>query len=289
MQYLMLVAAALLLAVDFSVQKVYQKLKGTSPAAGFGFCALLGLFTVIVFFAANGCKTDFTWYSFIMAALVNSLVMCYNIIGFRLLKSGTVAVYTLFLMSGGMILPYVFGLLFLNEPFSVLKAVALVLILAGVVISDISREKVNTKQIIMCVAVFFLNGMVSVVSKLHQIENGFATVNATDFVLLGGAFKFIFAGLLYFSSRKCTKEKTENKKRLLPLFIILVSAVVSGASYLLQLWGAASLPATVLYPFITGGSIVASSLAGVVFFKEKLSKNLIAGIILCFVGMVMFL
>jgi multidrug transporter EmrE-like cation transporter len=58
---------------------------------------------------------------------------------------------------------------------------------------------------------------------------------------------------------------------------------------LLQLFGAASLPATVLYPFVTGGSIVLSSLAGIIFFKDKLSKNVIASIILCFLGTILFL
>ena len=136
MQYLMLVVAATLLAVDFSLNKIYQKLKGTSPAAGFGFNSLLGI---------NGFKTDFSVYSFIMAVLLNDLVMCYNIIGFRLLKSGTMAMHTLFLMSGGMVLPYVFGLLFLNEPFSLFRTAALILILAGVVLSNDDNEKVNPK------------------------------------------------------------------------------------------------------------------------------------------------
>ncbi|GEM_PF-6484974 len=80
-----------------------------------------------------------------MAVLLNDLVMCYNIIGFRLLKSGTMAMHTLFLMSGGMVLPYVFGLLFLNEPFSLFRTAALILILAGVVLSNDDNEKVNPK------------------------------------------------------------------------------------------------------------------------------------------------
>ena len=58
---------------------------------------------------------------------------------------------------------------------------------------------------------------------------------------------------------------------------------------MLQLLGEKTLPATVLYPFITGGSIVFSSLAGVIFFKEKLSAKLIISVMLCFAGTVMFL
>lgn len=288
MQYAMLVMAALLLAVDFSLNKIYQKMKGTSPAAGFGFNSILGLFTAITFFIINGFKADFSIYSFMMAALVNGLVIFYNIIGFKVLKSGTMAMYTLFLMSGGMTIPYIFGLIFLDEPFSYIRTFALILILAGIVMSNIGTMKVNYKQIAMCVAVFILNGFVSVFSKLHQIEPNFHTVSTSEFVLVGGIFKFVFAGIIYLFCKK-TAEETNKSSGLLTLFIIIASAVVGGVSYLMQLWGAMSLPASVLYPFITGGSIVASTLCGVIFFKDKLSKNLVISIFLCFIGTILFL
>ena len=289
MQYLMLVGAAVLLAADFSLNKIYQKLQGTSPAVSFGFNSLFGLFTAIIFFVINGFRADFSTYSFIMAALVNGLVMCYNIIGFRLLKSGTMALYTLYLMSGGMVVPYIFGVLFLSEPFSFLKTAGIMLILVGVILSNANNTKVNSKQIAMFIAVFILNGFVSVISKLQQIEVRFDTVNATDFVLIGGVFKFIFAGILYLFARKNFAEKTATKTKIAPFIIIIASAAVGGTSYLLQLFGAASLPSTVLYPFVTGGSIVLSSLVGIIFFKDKLSKALIASIILCFLGTILFL
>lgn len=288
-QYLFLVGAAVLLTVDFALNKTYQKLKGISPAAVFAFNSLIGLFTAIIFFVINSFRADFSIYSFIMAALVNVLVMCYSIIGFRLLNTGTMALYTLFLMSGGMVVPYIFGMLFLGEPFSALKAIALILILAGVILPNANNEKINTGQIAMCITVFILNGFVSVVSKLHQIEIRFDTVNATDFVLLGGVFKFVFAGILYLFARRSFANITETKTKITPIIIIVASATAGGISYFLQLFGAASLPATVLYPFVTGGSIVFSSLAGIIFFKDKLSKNVIASIILCFLGTILFL
>ena len=261
MHYLMLVGSAVLSATNFSLNKIYQKLQGISPAAGFGFNSLLGLFTAIVFFVINGFSVDFSFYSFLMSILVNGLAMCYSIIGFRLLKSGTIALYTLFLMSGGMVVPYVFGLFFWNEPFSALKTVALILILAGVILSNTNNTKVNSKQIVMCIAVFILNGIVSVISKLHQTEVSFDTVNAIDFVLIGGIFKFIFAGILYLFAPKNTEKKAEKKGYVASVAIIIASAITAGVSYLLQLWGAVSLPATILYPFLTGGTIVLSSLA----------------------------
>ena len=288
-QYLLLTLATLLLAVDFSFNKIYQKTKGTSPASGFGFNALLGLFTAIIFFWINGFKADFSVFSFLMAMAVNILVITYNIIGFRLLKSGTMAIYTMFLMSGGMILPYVFGLVFLGESFSALRMAGLVLILLGVIFSNTGGGKINTKQLIMCIAVFVLNGFVSITSKLHQTQTTFRTVKTEDFVLIGGLFKFVFAGIMYLIYKNKDKQKTGDNNAFIPLVIIALSAVAGGVSYLLQLNGAMALPASVLYPFITGGGIVMSSLAGVIVFGDKLSKNVVVSIVLCFFGTVLFL
>ena len=285
----MLITAAILLALDFVVNKIYQKLEGTSPQAGLAFNSLLGLFTAVVFFIINGFKIEVSGYSFVMAASVSCFVMGYNMIGFRLLKSGTMAMYTLFLMTGGMIIPYILGFLFLNEPCSIARTIGLTLILAGIILSNFSNQKINFKQIAMCIAVFVLNGFVSIISKLHQIESDFDTINAAEFVILSGIFKFILAGILYMSVKKTEKIKSANYSRLAILFTIAASAVAGGISYLLQLWGAASLPATVLYPFVTGGSIVFSALAGMAFFKEKLSKKQIGGIMFCFLGTIMFL
>ena len=289
MYYLMLTGAAMLLGADFALNKIYQKVHGTAPKAVFFFNSLLGLITAVIFFCINGFKLDFSLYSFVMAGLMSALVMCYNIIGFRLLRSGTVAMYTLLLMTGGKVLPYIWGLLFLNEDFSLLRTAGLAVILSGVILSNFSGERVNIKQIVMCVAVFVLNGFVSIISKMHQSQTSFDSVNAAEFIILGGIFKFLLAGILFL----VFKNKDSSESGGIPLnkavIIITSSAFIGGVSYMLQLLGAKSLPATVLYPFITGGSIVFSSFAGVIFFKEKLSAKLIISVMLCFAGTVMFL
>ena len=289
MYYLMLTASAMLLGVDFALNKIYQKIYGTAPKAAFFFNSLLGIITAVIFFCINGFKLEFTVYSFVMAGLMGLFVMSYNIIGFRLLKSGTVAAYTLFLMTGGMVLPYIWGLLFLNERFSVLRTAGLAVILSGVILSNFSGERVNIKQIVMCVAVFVLNGFVSIVSKMHQSQTTFDSVNAAEFIILGGIFKFLLAGILFLVFKKKDNSESGDHSLKKAVIIITSSAFIGGVSYMLQLLGAKTLPATVLYPFITGGSIVFSALAGVILFKEKLSAKLIISVILCFAGTLMFL
>ena len=289
--YILLALAAFLIAVGFALSKAYQKIKGDSPKVGFFFNCITGLLTAVVFFGIGGFKFSFSAYSFIMAALMSLFSMLYSVISFKLLKTGSMALYTLFLMTGGMTLPYIYGLIFLNEPFSPMRTAALALILGGVILSNISKEKPDIKQILLCVSVFVLNGFVSIVSKVHQIEQTSQTVSATEFVMLTGLFKFIIAGALFLISKRSDDEPKANTKKLrwMIALIFILSAVASGISYMFQLWGAASLPATVLYPFITGGSIVFSTLAGVLLFKDKLSLKMIISVVLCFVGTLMFL
>ena len=143
----------------------------------------------------------------------------------------------------------------------------------------------------MCSAIFLLNGFVSVVSKEHQVQATLPTVSSTEFVMFSGIAKAMIAGvaLLVIGGKKKdgTETKKPNAKIILPL--IASSAVIGGVSYLLQLLGAKNLPATVLYPFITGGSMIFSTVVGILLFREKPSRNLILGVLLCFVGTLMFL
>ncbi len=288
--YLMLILADILLAVNIAVNKIYQQSEGTTIAAGFKYNFLAGLFTTVEFLIINGFRVSFTTYSCMMALVKTILVVAYTILGFRLLKLGSMALYTLFLMIGGMTIPYIWGLAFLDEPFSWLRTAALVLILAGVVLANFSKGKVNFKMIIMCVAVFIMNGFVSVVSKLHQIEEVQPAVTANDFVLIGGIIQFVLCGAGYVITRKSFVADSQSRLHWSKvLLLVAVGATLGGVSYLLQLFGAEELPATVVYPFVTGGSIIFSTLMGVFAFKEKISAKMIISVCLCFVGTLMFL
>ncbi len=286
--YLFLLIAVILLAGDFALNKVYQRRAGTCAKAGFKFNALMGLFAAAIFWAVGGFKLHFSPYSLILATGFSLAVMLYNLCGFRIMKQGSMALYTLFLMSGGMLLPYVCGLAFWGEPFSVWRTVGLAIILAAVVLSNGAGGKIDKKILLLCCAVFALNGVTSICSKLNQIEMVLPTVGATEFVIYTGLTRFVMSGVGYL----CTKKDEQfvacaKKGAVWPL--ILLAAVVDGISYFLQLLGAANLPATVLFPFVTGGTMVFSTLAGMLFFKEKPAKSTLLGVGLSFVGTLFFL
>ena len=291
----MLTLAALLLAGDIAMNKIYERYAGSSMKAGFRFNALLGILSALVFWAMGGFSFHVTPFSLLLAGVIASLGMSYTLLGFRILKSGSMALYSLFLMTGGMAVPYVWGLFALDEPFSLLRTAGLGLLILAVILSNLPKkgERIHAGLILICVVVFMLNGCVSVLSKTHQIEATLATVTPMEFVMLMGLFKFVFGGIAYGIAAKREGQVPAREARQgrmsVYLLIALLSAAIGGLSFVLQLRGAVNLPATVLYPFITGGSMIFSTLIGILAFREKPSRSLLISIGLCFIGTLMFL
>ena len=310
--YLMLLSAAALLAVCFVLNKIYQKHAGTTLKAGLAFNTLIGFFAAIIFFCIGGFKFKITVFSMVLATAMTVVVIAYTLLGFRILKDGSVAVYSIFLMSGGMTVPYLYGLLFLDEEFIWHRTLGLLVLISAVAVSNfgVKGETVNVKRVLMCVCVFLLNGCVSVISKVHQVEESFAKVGTEQFVMLGGIAKFLLGAIVLLFIVVLEKRHTDASKRvtdtadgenspraLLPrkdvlkvvIPIIIIAAAVDGISYFLQLKGAENLPATVLYPTVTGASMIFSAIADLVVFKQKPSRFVIISVALCFVGTLLFL
>lgn len=285
--YIFVIIATVLLAFEFAFSKKYQMCEGTSPVAGLKFNAIAGFFTIIIFFCLNGFKFNITFFSIVMAFFMSLCGVLYSIIGFRVLKFGNMALYSIFLMSGGMLLPYVFGVLFLDEKLSILRIIGVVIILAAVILSNLRNAKLNKSIIFLCIAVFVLNGCVSIISKCHQVATAHETVNSTEFVMLSGICKLVLCSAVLLCYRP-KKEQISFSGKIVPL-IIAAAALIGGVSYMFQLMGAKELPATVLYPLVTGGSIIFSALSGLVFFREKITKMQIISICLCFAGTLFFL
>ena len=285
MEYLWILLADFLMAVDFSLNKLYQKKFGATPAAGYRFNFFVGILKMLIFWGINGFSVEFHAYSGVMAAMMAFVCFCYVLLGQQILKVSQVALYTLFLMLGGMCVPYLWGAIVLHEELTVFRVLGLIVIAAALILMNVC-EKPPKKQLLMCVAVFLLNGCCSVISKEHQISAR-ETVSSAGFVMLTGAATAIF-GLIGMCMERLRKQPAALIQGGRGLGILALSAVIGGVSYLLQLIGAEKIPATALYPMLSGGSIALSVLTGWLFFREKPNRRLWIGTVFCILGAAMF-
>lgn len=284
MDYILVLVATMFLAGEFAFSKKYQNLEGTEVIAGLRFNALAGSISAIVMFAAQGFRPEFSWISLALAFSMSACCMAYSIIGFRVLKTGGMALYSTFLMGGGMLLPYLFGVIFLEEVLTAPRIIGMILVLAAVVMTNFRKEKIDGKLLLLCVAVFVLNGGVSIISKCHQVCTA-PVVSSSAFVMYTGLGRVLFSGAALLI---CCKKGNKPMKAI-SAGAVAGAAIIGAASYFLQLIGAKNLPASVLYPMVTGGGIIFSALSGKLFFKEKLSATQIVSIVICFIGTLLFL
>ena len=299
MYYLMILVAVVLLALQFSTNKFYQLRFGNAVTTSLLFTALNGLVTALLFFCINGFRLAVTPYSILMATIIAVLCCTYTLIGFKMFSLGSLSVYSMFLMLGGMLLPYLYGVIWLEEGISIWRILGVVLLAVSMIFpalgdkEDESKKKTRTLFLILCLLVFTLNGFVSITSKMHQISDRL-TVGATDFAILSNGINGLISTVSLFIMCMMRKnapigEPLTGKSMGLIAGIICASAACNGTSYMLQLIGAANVPASVLYPLVTGGMVVLSAVAGMVLFKEYPGKKTAIGLVLSFAATFLFL
>ncbi len=281
---MMILLSSFLVALDVLVSGFYQKCKGKSFAAGLRYNFFVGLFSAIIFFLVCKCRFEITLYSTVMALIMTAAAIIFFIIGFQIIAEGKTAIYAFFRMTGSMLIPYLWGLFMLGEAFSVYRLIGLLLIIGSVFLMNAGDGGSSLKIKLMCVSVFLLAGFTAVISKEHAISE--YAVSPLGYVVLTSLAKVVLCGpimLLPIGKKDMPKEKTS-----FALCMCALSAVLSGVAYMIQLFCAESMPASFLYPVVTGGTILFSAVLARIAVGEKLTRKSIAALIICFVGTCFF-
>lgn len=305
MDYLYILIADVLLGAIFVLNKKYQQHAGSGLKAGIISNLILGIFAVVISFVSLGFRVEFTLFSLVVATLSTACGVAYTVIGLKILSGGKVSVYAMFLMTGGMLIPFLFGVIFLKEGINALKIIGLLLIIFSIAVTNFDKQKPSKKQLAMSVAVFFLNGFIGVCSKIHQTAVDFDTVSTEGYVLLGNIAKVTLSLAVLAAIAISAKYKGKNSektvvaevgekklplaKRLAPYGLLSIIAVFDFVSYYCQLEGSVTIPASVLFPLLSGGSIVLTAAVGMLILREKPTKSAVAGMVICLAGMCMFI
>jgi len=324
--YIEVLIALLLLVCYFVTNKAFQKRVGSDAGSSMTYSCTRGFITALLFFVAyyfiNRHTPVITWYSALMAAALAVFVVGYTLVGFKVMNYGSLSVYTVFLMLGGMILPYLYGVIWLNESINAFRIIGIVIMVISMFFPLLEKretapgadgEKRGKPWLfaLLCILVFLLNGAVSVISKTHAA--GVLKLETSDsmtFVMLCALFNGILSGIILLvlklhkklaggkeqgtvqadpdSAQPRAKAISAELVRTVAIIVVL-AAIFDGASFFFQQLGAAILPASVMYPIQTGGSIVLSALAGFLIFKEKPSKIALIGLCLTFASTFLFL
>lgn len=104
--YILLFVSLMCMVVYFSVMKVYQKrIKATMFSACL-FMSIAGLVASVICMFLMDFNFSFTGFSIIMGLALATAESINNVLGIKILSVGRISIFTMFLMLGGMIMPF---------------------------------------------------------------------------------------------------------------------------------------------------------------------------------------
>ena len=284
MDYLLLIVSSALFGGMFVFQQMYTRSEGSLLRSTLVFGLLTGLMRFPLAFVLYGTNYTFHLTGVVLAVLYAAVGIGTTLFSAKAFGVTNMALYSVFMMLGGMLLPFAAGLIIYGEPLTIGKAVGCLLVAAAVAFgTEFTGEKKNSaKGLFYCFGVFIMNGLCGVFAKVNQsAANG---LDSGSFFLAAAITTIVCSTLLVAALSAVKRDKLfVNPKKAVAASVFYGFA--SGGGNLLLLLALESLPASVQYPLVTGTTMAFSAFFGLCR-KEKLTKRMALSVGLALVASV---
>ena len=285
--YVIVLLAVFCFAGQFAFTKLYEGSVRQTNVTALVMLFFTGMIGTILYLFIGGFRVGFSSISVFLAVIFALVMIPYYMIGIKVLSLGSLAIYSMFMMLGGMLVPFFYGVLFLRESVSVAQVIGTVLLTGFIILQAISQSDSNTTTggkpsaktkvafFVLCLIIFFLNGLTGVIAKAHQISE--SSVDEVSFTVISCALTAIFSMILlafeFLRNRKEKRRQVMTTLKIKPMGIMVLIGATTYTGNFLHLLAANDVPASVQFPLVSGGVIVLSALVSALFFKEKISKK----------------
>lgn len=278
MYYALIVLSVVMFGACFACNDIYQKVRGNTVKVSIQFSALSSFAGLIVLLVVNKFKFEYTHYTLLMAVFQYLISVGFTFCSFKSLGVINLSLYSLFSMLGGMVLPFLQGILFYNEQMTVAKAICLVFIVAALLLTVERGEK--SKGYIYYAGIFTLNGMAGVVAKLF-VESRYPKTSSAGFSILSCVVNVVISIIiltLFFKKQNAPKETPKS------LCAVFFNGATNRIANYVLLIALMHVEASVQYPMVTGGVMIVSTIISF-FGKNKPTFKEILSVLLAFIGM----
>ncbi|MBQ8642396.1 MAG: hypothetical protein IJ480_09290 [Clostridia bacterium] len=319
MDFLFLMIACLFFSVQFIFQKCFQK----NTKSGYGI-TVWNQFHIYIFMGLYLFLTSDTPLQTTLTSL--ALSVGYAVSGLTsstgslfAMRYGKMSSVTTFCLLGGMILPFFYGVIFLQEEVTLWKVLGILVLIASMLPSLFEKDPSGAERtrgdriryFIFCMMTFCGNGMVSVLSKAHQIsENAMklptGEVDTDGFVLQNALVCLVIAFVILIvrailAARAGDRTPVRSvyyeigREKMIPkLFAILLAltagyAVCNAMGNIFSLRCAMTMDSSIQFPMLSGVVIFMTAVFGWLFFREKIGKSGLLSLGLTLVGISLFM
>lgn len=244
--------------------KVNKKMKDSSSLYSFLSITSMFAFWLVIFFADFSLNWNVIWYALLFACFYT---LC-NVCMIRALKIGPVVLTSLF-MQLSLVGTTVWGFIFWDSKVTVFILLGLVLVVVALWLclyqGKKEESKINAKWLIYALLAFIGNAGCSITQRTQQIH--FNGMYGTFLMVLAMAISAVICLADYLKSDKINSVQILKKTWYIPTFAGIFNGVLNLCVILLA---SSALSVSLIYPVISIGSLMLTTIFSAIVFREKM-------------------
>lgn len=234
----------------------------------------------VLFFMCTGNVYKVSAFSLYMAVIFAVVTIFAQVFLTLAMGCGPMSFSILFTYLGTMIIPTVYGMVFLDQVPSVTQWIGFGLMIVSVATSVDLKQKgqnaMTVKWLLLTLGGFIMWGLVGVCQQIHQTSEYAGEINGFLF------YSFVIMTVLLMGFFYLCKLRGETQNYMIKSKVsifVLLSGVANGAINLINLFLAGRMPGVIFFPIVSGGVIILSGIAAIIVFKEWLQKKQVVGVV----------
>lgn len=283
MEYVLLVISPLLVCIKTLIQGRYTKTNNPSIKSTFFFNAIFSLIALILL-GAIYLRTIPNITTIIFGLIMGLITTLFQAIYLNALKKGPISISGI-IISLSILLPTVYGLIFLNESINAFKIIGIVLIVISLILLNISKEndkKINYIYLILIFIAFLLSGTINIFQSVFNALNVANERNELIFFMYCSSFIFSLIFTFLYNPKQKLDYKFNKETIISPILIGIILAVQN----ILLMYLLTKFDASIYFPVTSALNVIFITLSGYLLFKDKIKTTQIIGIIISIVAVV---
>ncbi len=270
---------------------VYIKRNVKNTSEFFLLNGFISLFCAVALAILGGFDFNTSWYSVIAGLIFGAVTMAFLITNSMAVRIGPYG-YTTLIVSMSTAVTAVSGAIFWGEILTLTKIAGIILMCTcfffTINTDKEAGKKTNLKWLILSIACLIFNAAIGLIQKVHQ--NTEHKNELTPFLVTA----FIAAALVTFGIYAITFIKEKRNKTFVNnteepvirartfrlIAMTLICGICTAATFAINLYLSGVADSSVFFPIVNGVPLMLSLVISFLFFKERLTKKQIAGLII---------
>ena len=278
--YGLLTASTIMFGFMFFFKDIFRKNYGSGLQATLVMSIGGGIFGLASLLIIKGFVFEFSVFALIMAIISSLNGLLFSFCSLKALGKINLSLYSLFSMLGGMALPFLSGIIFHEEPLTFGKVACFIIITLALLLTVEKGKKKSGA--LYYIGVFVFNGMSGVIAKVYQ-DLPFEKISSAGYSILKAIVSILLSSIILLCIHR--EKKKINWQCVLGM---AGSGMLSNVANWLLLIALLNIPASAQYPFVTGGTMIISTIISLFTDKKPTTKEIIA-VILAFFGVLILI